>query len=175
MSTEIELYTLRTLRSCATARVCQHRFLRFQNVVSRNTWKCENVLFFLVALQAGNQGADWVVWSPRRRFWKVLIALRRPGKSSLIQASCSNAASAVLLCHCRISVLRCRTHAVSSMAASCLFVPVNGKNVVGCWWWESPGTVSLCLIIIHFAGQSGGCWMDASAKICGHVFENFCS
>lgn len=61
---------------------------------------------------------------------------------------------------------------------SAFFVPGNGKKekiVSGCWWWESPGAVSLCLISIHFAGQSGGCWMDASAKYVVMFFENFCS
>lgn len=166
-ATEIELYTSRTSRSCMSAPI-----LRFQ-LLSHTTRENVN-LFFLVALQAGNQGADCVARRSRRRFWNVSIALRRPGKCSLIQASCSSAASTFLPCHCRISVLRCQAHAVSLMAASCLFVPVNGKIVVGRWWWESAGTVSLCLVIIHFAGQSGGCWMEASAKRCGHVFEGFC-
>lgn len=135
--------------SCMSAPI-----FKIPNVVSRNTWKCENVLFFLVALQAGNQGADWVVWSPRRRFWKVLIALRRPGKSSLIQASCSNAASAVLLCHCRISVLRCRTHAVSLMAVSCLFVPVNGKI---CGWMLVMGKSWYCITVFDYHPL---CWTE---------------
>lgn len=46
------------------------------------------------------------------------------------------------------------------------------KNDVGCRWWESPGPVSLCWIIIHFAGRSGGCWIDAVIdRLRGHVFR----
>lgn len=99
------------------------------------------------------------------------IPRRRPGKSSLIQAPRGNAASlSFLLCHCRISVLRCQTHTVCLMAATCVFVPVNGKK---CGWMLVMGKSWYCITVFDYHPLCWTEWRLLDERFAQHMWSCF--